>query len=156
MLFVLLGLTNSITKAETQTLWISAQNEAGEKLSDVAVSDNNQLRFLPNGIGVYDNDVLSATIPFEDLYRLTFSYSGTVGVESTVISPLRILENPVGETLQISGYDGEKTTVFLFDTGGRLHVAVKDWNGESIDVSNLSPGIYLGLINKTTFKIIKK
>ena len=156
LLFAMLSMAGGTAWAESQTLWITASNESDEILTEVAVTNDSKLRFSPEGIGVYDNDVLSSTIPYEDLFKLTFRYSNTTSVNAIESSWLRLRENPVGDVLEILGYEGEGTVLSLYDAGGRLCLENKEWRGETVNVSNLKAGIYFGIIDKITFKIIKK
>lgn len=138
-------------------LKLSANDSSGNTIEKVTVALNSRITFNDEGICVYEGENLVASIPYTNLYDLTFNYEGGSGkVENVNVSPLRLKENPVKETLEFTGYEGESTPLSIFALNGTCRLRAENWNGEPVNVASLSPGIYFAIINNNTFKFIKK
>lgn len=76
------------------------------------------------------------------------------GVESTAADgKVTILSNPVKDALVIMGlHNAETIDVRLFDNTGRL---VMQGSQSRMDISSLSPGLYILQVNGKILKVIK-
>lgn len=145
----------AVTHADT--LFLQANDAEGNVFEETAVNDNSLLKLTQTGINVFNGSALKTTFPFEKLFSLTFRREGNAGIGALPsVASLRLRENPVAETLNIIGYEGEPVPVAVFDTGGHIMLKLNSWAGEPVNVAGLSSGIYFIMINNNTFKFIKK
>ncbi|HET6557060.1 MAG TPA: leucine-rich repeat protein [Prolixibacteraceae bacterium] len=73
------------------------------------------------------------------------------------LSLLKVYPNPTKGVVHISGLpENEENSVSVYTMDGRTVVASKPLTEGKIDLSNQVPGIYLMMVNKERFKIIKK
>lgn len=85
---------------------------------------------------------------FDDL-RVYLGYS-TLDIENNLMEDIQVYPNPTESMLYINGYDGAYT---LIDASGKI---VLQSAGNSVDISNLAPGLYVLKTGKFLTKIIKK
>lgn len=142
--------------AGADTLIMEANDYEGQVIASTPVNNNTRLFLASQGIDVYNGETLKTTFNYEGLSYITFRLTDNAGVKDMVVSKLRLQENPVRESLNFIGYEGDATSLTVFDASGKIVVKNDSWRGEPINVSRLSPGIYFTVINNTTFKIIKK
>lgn len=121
----------------------------------VGVVAGDVLDFKDAEMRLMSGDEVKASFPLSEIGNLSFSPPASVGslTGSDAIRPLR---NPVGDALEIAAPSGEEYTLYIHDMAGMLVLRVNAWKGEPVNVSALSPGIYLVTLNNTTFKILKK
>ncbi len=76
--------------------------------------------------------------------------------ETSLTSEINVYPNPANDYLTIESPDNSKLHYNLYDLSGKL-VLTGTLNGNKLNISNLSPGIYILDINRTNkFKIIKQ
>lgn len=125
---------------------------------------------LSEGVPIYTGDIITfsntemkvmteeevkATLPLSQIESISFS--GLMSVDKLQAdNAIRPLRNPVGDVLEIVCPPEQQGMLCVSDLSGALMLRVNDWKGEPVDVSTLSPGIYLVTIDNSTFKIIKK
>jgi PKD repeat protein len=82
--------------------------------------------------------------------------TGVTAVDNTDTNPVIVYPNPVGDILYITG--SEKYSIRIFNQAGQSLMTEK--NSSEIDVSSLSPGLYIMEIEsesaKTRYKFIKQ
>ena len=67
-----------------------------------------------------------------------------------------ISPNPVDNIIRIIGYNNsEPAQLSIYSLNGEEVMRIDNWQGELIDASPLSAGIYILRINTTTIKFIK-
>ncbi len=171
-------------------LAMGIQSLGNADLADTSISlgvnanQGEQLTFsisvntLPVGISVYLDDTISNTstllnsgdyvlTPTKDLsgtgrFFLRFADSALSNVDNT-LDALRIYTNDIDKTIVITGQLLEATTATVYDLQGRLVVVAPleiSNTRQSIDVSNLSTGVYVvqltdAVKNKSQKLIIK-
>ena len=117
-----IGLIGGSGVLQAETLNVQANDQDGKVITSIPVTTESVIRFSDNGVNFFESDNLFATVPFAGLESLTFVY-GTTAVETIeALSPLRLKENPVGESLVFSGFDGNPTSLLVFDLGGSMKV----------------------------------
>lgn len=89
---------------------------------------------------------------------IKFNNGESDAVESIITDSemLRLLENPVGETLRFNGTPSAPCTLNVFSLGGSLALSVAGWNGEDIDAGSLARGFYILNYNNQSIKFYKK
>lgn len=95
-------------------------------------------------------------IPYAQVAKIRFkTESGIPGIMAPQ-NTLAIRENPVGDTLRLTGTLDAPADVTITSVSGQTAMRLAKWNGADIDVSALHPGIYLITVNNQTLKFIKK
>lgn len=139
-------------------LTLAGYNADGKVVKSCKVTDTMYLRFTNDGVDVYDGD---ATAPFATFWHNSLQYFKLMydgaGVETPVQeSALRLVENPVADVLTVTGHDGTPARLAILSLNGSVALQISQWQGETVNVSSLAPGLYILKIDNTTFKFIKK
>ncbi len=97
-----------------------------------------------------------ATLKAADIASLKFEYV-TTGVENTLVDrfALRLRTNPVENVLSFIGQAPENANLAIYATDGKCVLNVAGWQGDDLDVSSLSGGLYVLKINNQIMKFIK-
>ena len=150
----LLLLTNSYTKAdELISIYLNNSDLSPVRID---VSSISSIKFKKTKFVVSDYDNTSNDFYFSDVIKIAFNEEGT-SITTPNASTASISPNPVKDNLMIQ--DAEKmygSDICIYSVTGTLVSKHSQWNGESIDVSHLSPGIYFVNTNSTTLKFVKK
>lgn len=142
---------------EEERLKVTANDVEGVMVSESDLTLDSKLKFTSDCVEVYNGESLTASFPYAEIGNLKFSYYTLTGLKDVTSSDvLRLRNNPVEETLAFIGFNGTPAPLMVTDLGGASRVAIPEWKGEGIDVSNLTPGLYFVTVDKTTFKFIKK
>ena len=151
----LLLLTNHLAKAdELISIYLSNSEHSPVRID---VSNISTIKFKSTKIVVNKTDNTSGDFYFSDITKITFNENGTSIIESVESSNANIYPNPVKNNLTISNagklYGSD---IYIYSITGILVAKHSQWNGESIDVSSLSPGVYFINTNSTTLKFVKQ
>ena len=150
----LLLLTSSYTKAdELISIYLNNSDLSPVRID---VSTISTIKFKTTKLVVTNHDNISNDFYFSDVIKITFNEEGT-SITTPNASTASISPNPVKDNLMIQ--DAEKmygSDICIYSVTGTLVSKHSQWNGESIDVSHLSPGIYFVNTNSTTLKFVKK
>lgn len=150
----LLLLTSSYTKAdELISIYLNNSDLSPVRID---VSTISTIKFKTTKLVVTNHDNISNDFYFSDVIKITFNEEGT-SITTPNASTASISPNPVKDNLMIQ--DAEKmygSDICIYSVTGTLVSRHSQWNGESIDVSHLSPGIYFVNTNSTTLKFVKK
>ena len=150
----LLLLTSSYTKAdELISIYLNNSDLSPVRID---VSTISTIKFKTTKLVVTNHDNISNDFYFSDVIKIAFNEEGT-SITTPNASTASISPNPVKDNLMIQ--DAEKmygSDICIYSVTGTLVSRHSQWNGESIDVSHLSPGIYFVNTNSTTLKFVKK
>ena len=150
----LLLLTSSYTKAdELISIYLNNSDLSPVRIEVSAIST---IKFKTTKLVVTNHDNISNDFYFSDVIKIAFNEEGT-SITTPNASTASISPNPVKDNLMIQ--DAEKmygSDICIYSVTGTLVSKHSQWNGESIDVSHLSPGIYFVNTNSTTLKFVKK
>lgn len=150
----LLLLTSSYTKAdELISIYLNNSDLSPVRIE---VSTISTIKFKTTKLVVTNHDNISNDFYFSDVIKIAFNEEGT-SITTPNASTASISPNPVKDNLMI--LDAEKmygSDICIYSVTGTLVSKHSQWNGESIDVSHLSPGIYFVNTNSTTLKFVKK
>lgn len=150
----LLLLTSSYIKAdELISIYLNNSNHSPVRIE---VSTISTIKFKTTKLIVTNHDNISNDFYFSDVIKIAFNEEGT-SITTPNASTASISPNPVKDNLMIQ--DAEKmygSDICIYSVTGTLVSKHSQWNGESIDVSHLSPGIYFVNTNSTTLKFVKK
>lgn len=102
-------------------------------------------------------EVASEDYAYGEVEKITFSNINSIeniGKEENV--KLMISPNPVDNIIRIVGYNNsEPAQLSIYSLNGEEVMRIENWQGETIDASPLSAGMYILRINTTTIKFIK-
>lgn len=150
----LLLLTSSYIKAdELISIYLNNSDHSPVRIE---VSTISTIKFKTTKLVVTNHDNISNDFYFSDVIKIAFNEEGT-SITTPNASTASISPNPVKDNLMIQ--DAEKmygSDICIYSVTGTLVCKHSQWNGESIDVSHLSPGIYFVNTNSTTLKFVKK
>ena len=150
----LLLLTSSYAKAdELISIYLNNSDLSPVRIEVSAIST---IKFKTTKLVVTNHDNISNDFYFSDVIKIAFNEEGT-SITTPNASTASISPNPVKDNLMIQ--DAEKmygSDICIYSVTGTLVSKHSQWNGESIDVSHLSPGIYFVNTNSTTLKFVKK
>jgi len=107
---------------------------------------------LPWGVALDTSDTLYVADYGNHKIRKISDFLSTLESKSNNISPY---PNPTSSFFILGGL-GERSTVKVFDVSGKLVLSQEAGKGDSINVENLSKGIYLVQVGSQVFKIIKQ
>ncbi len=122
----------------------------------IDVSNISTIKFKSTKLVVNNNDNTSDDFYFSDIIKITFNEQGT-SIETVNASSASIFPNPVKDNLIIQ--NAEKiygSDIYIYSMTGVLVEKYSQWNGESINVSDLAPGVYFVNSNSTTLKFVKQ
>ena len=146
----LLLLTSSYIKAdELISIYLNNSDHSPVRIE---VSTISTIKFKTTKLVVTNHDNISNDFYFSDVIKIAFNEEGT-SITTPNASTASISPNPVKDNLMIQ--DAEKmygSDICIYSVTGTLVSKHSQWNGESIDVSHLSPGIYFVNTNSTTLK----
>lgn len=156
-LLALSAVSISALAAEDDMVRLVAKDKDGKSVGVVPVTLQSKIRFTSEKVEVYDGETAKESFRYGNIATISFISPGTDGVSSVETqTSLKIAENPVGELLQISGFEGAALPLAVYGLDGGVKVSIAEWNGRPVDVSFLTPGLYFVTVNKTTLKFIKK
>ncbi len=135
---------------------VIARNGDGGLVGSVPVNLDSKIRFASDGVEFFEGDTRKSAFKYGHFATLAFLTPGTGVNTVTAESPLRLLSNPVGERLEISGLDSDCASLVITSLNGELKLRVAEWRGEALDVTTLTPGLYFVTVGRTTLKFIKK
>lgn len=135
---------------------LQAKDADGKETGVAKITLDSRIRFTDRGVAVLNGEAQTALFPYTETAKLSFLTDGSGIAPVNGATQLRLVNNPVGDTLEFAGCGEEGGAIAVYDLNGSLLLINKEWKGEPTDVSALTPGIYLATVNNTTFKFIKK
>ena len=155
LIISLLLLTSFYAKAD-ELLYIYLSNSEHSPVR-IDVSDISTIKFKSTKIVVKKNDDTSSDFYFSEIKKITFGQGETVIIENSETHTANIYPNPVKDNLTINNADTMfGSDIFIYSVTGQLVAKHSQWNGETIDVSDLNSGIYYVKTNSTTLKFVKQ
>ncbi len=130
---------------------------SGQQQQSFAVGDIGKITFTESTMDVYGKDSGKigkiGTFSLSDITKLFFSdKEGNV----TEINPDGALKfAKTGNTLKVDGLSAA-TDAFIASTSGRIVMQQKQWDGNSLDISSLTDGVYILAVGNAAFKFIKQ
>lgn len=130
---------------------------SGEEIDKVMLSTDLKIDFTDSGFDIISgvSDVVSS-YNYPDVQKIKFVFD--TGVESIIDSSvsLKVAPNPVVDNLTIKGAESlVGSEINIYSVEGQNKLRISNWQGESIDVSNLSSGIYIINIQSKNLKFVK-
>ncbi|MEG0949579.1 MAG: T9SS type A sorting domain-containing protein [Bacteroidales bacterium] len=114
-----------------------------------------KISFTDVGVSFLNKDKTSIHVPFDEFKKITF-IDAITGIPQSEADPLSLSLFLQNDYLIVKGWNESQTTTgYIHSSNGALVQMNKNWNGQPIDISTLSPGVYLLSINNSTFKFCK-
>ena len=109
---------------------------SGQQQQSFAVGDIGKITFTESTMDVYgkDSDKIG-TFSLSDITKLFFAKTGN--------------------TLKVDGLSAA-TDAFIVSASGRIVMQQKQWDGNSLDISSLTDGVYILAVGNAAFKFIKQ
>lgn len=130
---------------------------SGQQQQSFAVGNIGKITFTESTMDVYGKDSGKigkiGTFSLSDITKLFFSdKEGNV----TEINPDGALKfAKTSNTLKVDGLSAA-TDAFLVSASGRIVMQQKQWDGNSLDISSLTDGVYILAVGNAAFKFIKQ
>lgn len=111
---------------------------------------------FPEGGLTVTNGTDVKVIPWAQVESVHFDTPNAVESLRPEADALRLLTNPADTELRFAGALDAPATLAVTALSGMNMLLINNWNGETVDVSFLAPGLYFATVNNKTFKFIKK
>lgn len=117
------------------------------------IRDLNKIVFQDSELSIIFRNNQQSKAAYSDLQKLMFVVQPS-GVED--VTTKRLSMKYMGGAIYVDGWTEGVANVALYDVMGRMYGMIKAWNGEPIDVSHLSQGVYILKIKGYSMKFIVK
>jgi hypothetical protein len=150
----LLLLTSHFAKAdELISIYLSNSEHSPVRID---VANISTIKFKSTKIVVNKIDNTSSDFYFSDIKKITFNEEGT-SIETHNATSASIFPNPVNDEIIIQNAKSiYGSDIYIYSMTGVLVNKLSQWNGEVIDATHLSSGVYFIKTNSTTLKFIKQ
>lgn len=125
------------------------------KTATAPLTLSTQITFPEAGLTV-TNGTDVKEFPWAQVMSVSFDMPNAVESLRPEVDALRLLTNPADTELRFAGTLDAPATLAVTSLSGMNMILIRDWNGESVDVQALAPGLYFATVNNKTFKFIKK
>ena len=117
----------------------------------------DKITFTDTSFSILSTDNATTDYGYGEVDKITFSdFNSIQKIGNKDNIRLLISPNPVDDIIRIVGYNNsEAAQLAIYSLDGEEMMRVDNWQGESIDASQLSAGIYILRINTHTIKFIK-
>ncbi len=121
------------------------------------LSTIDKITFTDTGFSMHLTDNATENYGYGEVEKITFSdFSSIEKIGKEENLKLMISPNPVDNIIRIIGYNNSEPTQFsIYSINGEEVMRIDNWQGELIDASPLSAGIYILKINTIAIKFIK-
>lgn len=128
----------------------------GGIVTETAVNLESTIRFADGNVEVYKDGMLVSSAPLLSVSNLTFKLAPVTAVKTVTNPALRLVSNRVTDKLVFAGSLPESASLCVAALDGTVRMRLHNWQGEPVNVADLTPGLYFVTVDKTTFKFIKK
>lgn len=139
---------------------LSVHLNSSETPAQIAIADVSSVVFETSQLNIKNKkDGTSLYFDYSDVIKITFNEElNTESVKATDYNAeAAIFPNPAKDNLSISvAEEMYGSDLCIYSLTGTLVTKQTNWNGESINISSLNPGIYFININSTTLKFVKQ
>ena len=121
------------------------------------LSTIDKITFANTGFSMHLIDNATENYGYGEVEKITFSdFNSIENIDKEDNLKLLISPNPVDNIIRIIGYNNsEPAQLSIYSLNGEEVMRIDNWQGEPIDASPLSAGIYILRINTTAIKFIK-
>ena len=130
---------------------------SGTEVETVAISTDLKIDFVDKGFDfVRGEGDLVGSYEYSDVMKIVFIANSSVESITGSSADVIVTPNPVVDMITLRGADqlvGSEINVFSIDGQNKLRIT--NWNGESINVSDLPSGIYIINTKSKNLKFVK-
>jgi len=147
----LIGASTLLTAQTKITIHLTDGSE-----SSFNISADGKLYFSGNNLLIKDSIGITSSITLSQIRKIVFE-SNSSGIESHIESgQMFIYPNPSSNYLRIGNISEQVVNVTIFSMNGKVLLRSEYRNGDQIDVSNLSHGLYIVRVDEQAFKFCKQ
>ena len=130
-------------------------SDANVAPTEVAVAEISRIQFAAGSFSVkYLQNDATAMFNYAQVKRITFKDDSAIA--TTQATNKMVVVNPVRENLLLKGGDAlYGTDINIYSMTGTLVMQVAAWAGDAINVSHLTPGVYIINTQFETLKFVK-
>lgn len=125
-----------------------------------SLSPSGKLWFSSTELIINTSDTNSPIyIPILEIRKITFNDNDPNTESNQIVKnneTISIYPNPTNDYFDIVAPNYSKLKISIFDTNGAMLISEIYENEKRVDVSNLSKGIYIVVVNNQSFKLIKQ
>ena len=130
---------------------------SGSEVETVSISTDLKIDFVDTGFDFIrgESDVVGS-YEYSDVEKIVFKANSSIESIADTSIDVIVTPNPVVDMITLRGADqlvGSEINVFSIDGQNKLRIT--NWNGESINVSDLPAGIYIINIQSKNLKFVK-
>ena len=128
-----------------------------KSIIETDLSRIDKITFTNTGFSMHLTDNATEDYGYGEVEKITFSdFNSIEKIGAKENLKLLISPNPVDNIIRIIGYNNsESAQLSIYSLDGEEVMRIENWQGEPIDASSLSAGIYILRIHTTTIKFIK-
>lgn len=129
---------------------------SGQQQQSFAVGDIGKITFTESTMDVYGKDSGKiGTFSLSDITKLFFSDKEGEGTVTEINPDGALKFAKTGNTLKVDGLSAP-ADAFIVSASGRIVMQQKQWDGNSLDISSLTDGVYILAVGNAAFKFIKQ
>ena len=147
---LLLGFGNIIKAQQVDIHAVITKTDGSEQVYELSESD--RISFPNDEILVITQNGTDIQIPISEIRKVTFNE--VLATAENKAENIGIFPNPADNSFTVSGIN-EVRQLKIYSIDGRLVKQETVGCGQSIDISELTQGLYYVNINKQNFKLIK-
>ncbi|RRC98418.1 T9SS type A sorting domain-containing protein [Prevotella sp. OH937_COT-195] len=105
------------------------------------------------GIGIKDKNGKIDAFEYENIEKFYFQMLVNM-IETNPVTTFHVNIDKTGSMLNIQGVD-DFSNINIYNMNGQIVKKMSQWKGNSIDISSLTPGVYIIQVNKQALKFKK-
>lgn len=130
-----------------------------EQIRVFSLADVSRVTFGESGLTVTAGT--TEEFPYSSFRRLVFDYDGTYTDPTsinqvTTVGAGKFIYDFATATIAFTGFESRPTAIEIYTTTGARILSVPQYREGTIDISGLTPGVYIVRTNVSSAKFIKK
>ena len=138
-----------LSATEPHLIILNSSNKTSVPLNQI-----KRLSFTDEGMEIIGNRV--QLIPFSEITSIGFDFNTDSGINKLYSNENfnKLSFHICNQTISIKGLE-DKVSVEIYSISGEKLISIHQYNGEDINISELSNGVYIMKIGNQIFKFIK-
>lgn len=147
--FMILSIQNSYTQTNMSIVLLNGSDEK------IPLTDIKTLRFINSGLNVFLMSGINSVYDLSQIKKITFkAISATSNLDSE--SDIQVFPNPVRNILFLKNAEQFSGIITIYTVDGRKILEKSYSQNEGLDVSSLSQGVYILMLNNQALKFSKQ
>jgi len=147
--FVILCIQNSYSQTNMSVVLLNGIEEK------IPITNIQSLRFINNGLNMYLTSGHNSVYELSQIKKITFkAISATSNLDSE--SYIQVFPNPVRNILFLKNAEQLSGIITIYTVDGRKILEKSYSQNEGLDVSSLSQGVYILMLNNQALKFSKQ